>query len=417
MKKLDDFRLSFGNKELIPIIVGGMGTDISTTKMAIECARLGGICHISDSICNAVVDRHYKTNFVENRYNQYKNFVSQSDKSEEKFAIDEVQNAVNLLVSKTMEQKKGDGEIYINIMEKLSMNNSSTTLKARLNASLDAGIDGISLSAGLHLKSFAMLEDNPRFRHARLGILVSSQRALKIFLLKTKRLRRLPDFIVVEGPLAGGHLGFRMDDLNKINLKSIVLDVVSFLKKEQLDIPVVPAGGLFTGSDAVEMMEIGASAVQVATRFAVTKESGLPDKVKLEYFKANQEDIEVNMVSPAGYPMRMLKNSPCLGSGIRPNCERLGYLLDNHGGCSYIDAYNAASKVKGERLRVDEKTCLCSHMQLYNTWTCGQTTHRLKDTTNRLENGNYQILTTEHVFNDYLHSSNQEICLPSLEEK
>lgn len=413
MKKLDDYRLNFGNKELIPLIIGGMGTDISTIQMAVECARLGGIGHISDSICNAIDDRYFGSNFVGKRYKQYKEFASQSNKSVEQFSDASVREMLKLLVGKTMAKKKGEGEIYINIMEKLTMNNSLMTLKARLNASLDAGIDGISLSAGLHLKSFALMEENKRFRHARLGILVSSQRALRIFLLKTKRLRRLPDFIVVEGPLAGGHLGFSLDEVKKVNLKSILLEVIAFLKKEQLNIPVIPAGGLFTGSDAVEMMELGSSAVQVSTRFTVTEESGLPDKVKQEYFKAKDEDIEVNMVSPAGYPMRMLKNSPCLGSGIRPNCERLGYLLDDKGGCAYIEAYDEANKVKKEGpLRVDQKTCLCTHMQLYRTWTCGQTTSRLKETTNQLDDGSYQVLTTEHVFHDYLHSINQEICLP-----
>jgi nitronate monooxygenase len=58
-------------------------------------------------------------------------------------------------------------------------------------------------------------------------------------------------------------------------------------------------------------------------------------------FKANEEDIEVNMISPTGYPMRMLKKSPAIGAGIRPNCEAYGYLLDGNGNCAYITAYNA----------------------------------------------------------------------------
>ncbi len=80
--------------------------------------------------------------------------------------------------------------------------------------------------------------------------------------------------------------------------------------------------------------------MQVATRFTVTKECGLPDKIKQEYFKANEEDIEVNTISPTGYPMRMLKSSPAIGAGIRPNCEAYGYLLDGKGNCAYITAYN-----------------------------------------------------------------------------
>ena len=90
----------------------------------------------------------------------------------------------------------------------------------------------------------------------------------------------------------------------------------------------------------MSFLEHGAAAVQVATRFTVTRECGLPDKVKQEYFKASEEDIEVNMISPTGYPMRMLKSSPAIGAGIRPNCEAYGYLLDGNGKCAYITAYN-----------------------------------------------------------------------------
>ena len=184
------------------------------------------------------------------------------------------------------------------------------------------------------------MEDHPRFRDAKLGIIVSSSRALAMFLRKNARLQRLPDYIVVEGPLAGGHLGFGIDDWWKYDLRTLVGEVLAFLKAEHLDIPVIAAGGIFTGSDAAAFLEQGAAAVQVATRFTVTKECGLPDKIKQEYFKASEDDIEVNTISPTGYPMRMLKGSPGIGDGIRPNCEAYGYLLDAKGNCAYIDAYN-----------------------------------------------------------------------------
>ena len=80
-----------------------------------------------------------------------------------------------------------------------------------------------------------------------------------------------------------------------------------FLKENDLEIPVIPAGGVFTGTDAVEFFESGASAVQVATRFTVTKECGLPDRTKNHYFEAVEKDIVVNTISPTGYPMRMLR--------------------------------------------------------------------------------------------------------------
>ena len=84
--------------------------------------------------------------------------------------------------------------------------------------------------------------------------------------------------------------------------------------------------------------------MQVATRFTVTNRCGLPPDVRQEYFAAEEDDIEVNGISPTGYPMRMLKNSPAIGAGIRPNCEAYGYLLDAKGSCAYIVAYNRELK-------------------------------------------------------------------------
>ena len=100
-----------------------------------------------------------------------------------------------------MAAKQGDGLIFVNCMEKLTMNAPQAKPCARaLSAALDAGIDGITMSAGLHLGSFALIADHPRFRDAKLGIIVSSVRALQLFLRKISRLDRLPDYIIVEGP-------------------------------------------------------------------------------------------------------------------------------------------------------------------------------------------------------------------------
>ena len=158
----------------------------------------------------------------------------------------------------------------------------------------------------------------------------------------------------------------------------------------------------------------GASAVQVATRFTVANECGLPDKTKQEYFKATEDNIEVNNISPTGYPMRMLKSSPAIGSGIRPNCESYGYLLDVGGKCEYINSYNREMILHpdGKNISVMDKTCLCTHMRNYNVWTCGQFTYRLKDTTRKLADGSYQTLSAEHIFRDYQYSTDQKILLP-----
>lgn len=395
-----------------------MGVDISTTELALEVARLGGIGHISDAMVPTVTDRRYSTKFTKGKLKKYKFNVASSDKAEVRFDLGELAEAQRLHVGKTMEALRGDGLVFINIMEKLGMNNPRETLQVRMAAALDAGIQGITLSAGLHLGSFALIQDHPRFRDAQLGVIVSSVRALKLFLRKSKAVERLPDFVVVEGPLAGGHLGFGMD-WAEYDLASITAEVLAFLKQEDLAIPVIPAGGIFTGSDAVRFMETGVGAVQVATRFTVTEECGLPAKVKQEYLQAEEDDIEVNQISPTGYPMRMLKSSPAIGAGTRPNCEALGYLLDRGGSCAYIDAYNREVELHPDarKVRVREKTCLCTHMRMYQCWTCGAYTHRLKDTTVKMPGGNYRLLAAEHVFKDYQHSIDDKILLPEVDDE
>lgn len=413
MKRVDDFRLKFGKKELVPIIIGGMGVDISTAALALEAVRLGGVGHISDAMINEVSDRRFDTSFVKDKTRLYKYNINNSDKTDIHFDLGHVAEATRLHVGNAMQAKRGEGEIWVNCMEKLTMNAPRETLRVRLVSALDAGADGITLSAGLHLGSFGLIADHPRFRDARLGIIVSSVRALQIFLRKNAKLNRLPDYVVVEGPLAGGHLGFGLD-WAEYDLATIIAEIAAFLKAEHLEIPLIAAGGIFTGSDAVSFLENGVAGVQVATRFTVADECGLPAKAKQEYFKASEEDIIVNTISPTGYPMRMLKNTPAIGSGIRPNCESYGYLLDGNGNCAYITAYNREVDAHPDAkvIAVMDKTCLCTHMRNYNCWTCGQYTYRLKDTTHRLPDGSYQGLSAAHIFLDYQYSVDNKIALP-----
>ncbi|MBR4736427.1 MAG: nitronate monooxygenase [Rhodocyclaceae bacterium] len=390
-----------------------MGVDISTTELALEAARLGGIGHLSDAMMPTVCDRRYGTHYVRSKLQRFKHNVHNLDKTVVQFDLDEIAAATRAHVAQAMERKRGTGMVFLNCMEKLTMNSPRETLRARLIAALDAGIDGITLAAGLHLGTLALIEAHPRFQDVKLGIIVSSLRALQIFLRKNAKSRRLPDYVVVEGPLAGGHLGFGAD-WAQYNLATIVAEIRAWLDAEKLAIPLIAAGGVFTGTDAVGMIAQGASAVQVATRFTVTHECGLPDEVKQHYFAAKEADIEVNTLSPTGYPMRMLKSSPCIGAGVHPNCEAYGYLLDGKGHCPYIDAWAREMEAHPEHRRptVRDKTCLCTHMRNFDCWTCGQTTWRLKDTSHQNPDGSYQLLSAEHVFKDYQHSTEGRIALP-----
>lgn len=187
MTRVDDFRLKLGSHELVPIMIGGMGVDISTVSLALEVARLGGVGHISDAMVPTVSDRRFNTKFVKDKLQLYKLNVASSDKSTVKFDLGVLAEATALHVRHAMDAKQGSGMIFVNCMEKLTMNAPKETLRVRMSAAMDAGIDGITLSAGLHLGSFALIEDHPRFRDVKLGIIVSSVRALQIFLKKNAR--------------------------------------------------------------------------------------------------------------------------------------------------------------------------------------------------------------------------------------
>lgn len=406
---LDNHRWTLRDRELVPLVIGGMGVDISTADLALEAARLGGVGHISDAMICSVSDRRYGTRFSLNKFERNRREV---DRSRYRFDPAELREAQLRHVGHTMSRKRGPGLVFVNVMEKLSMVDPGETLKIRLEAALDAGIDGITLSAGLHHKSLKLIEGHPRFRDACLGIIVSSLRALKIFLKAARASDRLPDYVVVEGPLAGGHLGFG-EDWSEHSLEGIVDEIVAFLRGEGLPIAVIPAGGIFTGTDAVEHLQRGAAAVQVATRFTVTEECGLPGGVKQAYFRAEEADVVVNSQSPTGYLMRMLKSSPCLGSNVKPKCRLHGYLLDREGNCPYVKAWEATGlDERGQKLPVQDKICLCHHFNRHQVYTCGHYAYRLKDTTRRGPDGTYRLLTAEHVFRDYLVSREHAIRLP-----
>ena len=166
----------------------------------------------------------------------------------------------------------------------------------------------------------------------------------------------------------------------------------------------------------MEFLETGSAAVQVATRFTVTRECGLPDKVKQEYFKASEEDIEVNLISPTGYPMRMLKEQP---RDRRRHPSELRSLRLPARRIRQLRLHRRLQPRAGQSIRtaknisVMDKTCLCTHMRNFDCWTCGHYTYRLKDTSRQLPDGSYQILTAEHVFNDYRYSVDHQIALPA----
>ena len=396
MSCLDDYSLRLKGKDFLPLMVGGMGTNISTSKLVLAIEKLGGIAHLSDAMLPVVADKEIGTSFTKAKTVLFKGLAASPDKSSELFDLKALAEVSEKYFQSVMEKATGKGLVLVNCMEKLTMNDSLSTLRTRLNSALNAGVDGITMSAGLHLNSFRLMQDNPRFKDALLGLVVSSSRALNLFLKRTASVGRKPDYIVVEGPLAGGHLGFG-EDWKNYRLENIVKDVTAYLKDMGLNIPVLGAGGIFGGSDAVKLIEeTGAAGVQVATRFTIAQESGLPEPVKVKYIEAKEEDVVVNHLSPTGYLMRMLKYSPAIEADIHPNCESYGYML-SRGTCLYLKEWNEREKNKcGEKT----KCCLCTQMRNYKVWTCGTLVSRLKETVKQ-QNGSWIIPSAEEIWNDY----------------
>jgi nitronate monooxygenase len=139
MRRLEEFRMRLGQHDLAPIMIGGMGVDISSADLALEAARLGGVGHISDAMIKTVTDRRYKTKYVKAKQAMYKYVPKTDDKSNVKFNLEHLAEATRLHVEGTMKRKQGPGLIFINCMEKLTMNGPKETLQVRMRAALDAG--------------------------------------------------------------------------------------------------------------------------------------------------------------------------------------------------------------------------------------------------------------------------------------
>ena len=255
---------------------GGMGVNISTAEMAQAVAARGGIGHVSDAMVPDLADRLFGTGFTRMKALACKALERTTGEAGFHFPVEKLREAAKLYLGRVMEGRTGEGRIHVNIMEKLTMNASLETLRARLLGALDAGVDGISLSAGLHAGSFALMSGHPRFRDACLGVVVSSRRALNLFMRKSAKTGRLPDYVVVEGPLAGGHLGFGAD-WQRFSLADIVRDVKGWLHENALRIPVIAAGGIASADQVNALLAMGAAGVSVGTALLTTAESSACD--------------------------------------------------------------------------------------------------------------------------------------------
>jgi NAD(P)H-dependent flavin oxidoreductase YrpB (nitropropane dioxygenase family) len=180
-----------------------------------------------------------------------------------------------------------------------------------VKTSIEEGIDIIFSGAGLPLDLPSYLGKGIK---TKLVPIVSSGRAASIIAQKWQQnFNYLPDAFVVEGPKAGGHLGFKADAIQDIGnkLETLVDEVVKVAheikEKFNKEIPVIAAGGIFTGTDIKQIMKRGASAVQLGTRFVATEECDASDKFKQAVVDASEEDIQI-IKSPVGMPGRTIFN-------------------------------------------------------------------------------------------------------------
>ncbi|MBU1124778.1 MAG: nitronate monooxygenase family protein [Candidatus Omnitrophica bacterium] len=262
----------------IPIIQGGMGVRVSTSGLASAVSNEGGLGIIAS------------VGLGEEKDATASNYASRS------------RNSFVKTIRKT--RTMTDKPFGVNIMCAL------TNYQDLVDAAQQESVDVIISGAGLPLKLPAYINN----RRTKLVPIVSSPRAAQLICnVWKKRFTRLPDAIVVEGPLAGGHLGYSLEDIkdsSRVFLDNIlkeVLTVVQDFESPGCRIPVIAAGGIFDGEDIARVISLGASGVQMATRFVCTHECDVSDGYKKAYLAATKEDIVI-IQSPVGMPGRVINN-------------------------------------------------------------------------------------------------------------
>jgi len=278
----------------IPIVQGAMGVGISLSNLTSAVANAGGIGVIATP------------------------GIGQFEPDWDANPSEANKRALQREIRKT--KAKTGGIIGVNVMVALS------DFDDLVQCSVDEGVNILFLGAGLPL---GLPKTLPLDRLGELATkfapIVSSARAAKlVFRAWQKRYNHVPDAVVVEGPLAGGHLGFRKDQIDNPDyaLEKILPEVIAVVKpyEEQFNrsIPVIAAGGIYTGADIHRFMELGAQGVQMATRFVATYECDASMEFKEAYLNCKKEDIVI-IDSPVGLPGRAIRGKflERVSSGIK----------------------------------------------------------------------------------------------------
>ena len=265
----------------VPLIQGGMGVGVSLGRLAGSVAREGGIGIISTA----------QIGYREPDF----------DRNPEEANLRAIESEL-----KKARAISPEGIIGYNVMTALKEH------AAHIRAAVKAGADIVISGAGLPTELPALTEGSS----TKIAPIVSTDKSANVILKYwDRKYKRTADLVVIEGPEAGGHLGFKKEELGAYTkesyddeIRKIIATVKRYGEKYGMDIPVVVAGGIYDSSDVKHVMDLGADGVQVATRFVTTEECDADIRYKQAYIDASENDIRI-VKSPVGMPGRAIMNT------------------------------------------------------------------------------------------------------------
>jgi NAD(P)H-dependent flavin oxidoreductase YrpB (nitropropane dioxygenase family) len=286
-----------GREIKIPLIQGGMGVGVSLERLAGAVARCGGIGCISTADCGYRED----------------DFMKHPEEANLRSLKKEIQKAKEI--------SQGMGLVAINAMV------ATQQYAAAVKTAVESGVDAVISGAGLPLD----LPEHVPEGEALIAPIVSSDRAFKVIAKSWERnYNRFPDFVVLEGPEAGGHLGFKEKDLLEGKcqpvteiLKGLVEAVKPYEDAIGRRIPIFAAGGIWDKADIQEVQDLGAAGVQMATRFIATEECDASQAYKDTLINADPEEVRI-IHSPVGMPGR------AIATPLIKKLEEVGRIAPTH---------------------------------------------------------------------------------------
>ena len=287
----------------LPILQGGMGIGVSLDRLAGAVAAKGGMGTISTAACGFQEPDFYRNTQEANL------------------------RALARQVKRAKELARGAGMVAINAMV------ATTQYADSVRTALKAGVDAVVCGAGLPRDLPAIAAEVPESDAALAPVVSGGRSASVISRLWDRHFQRIPDYVVLEGPLAGGHLGFTKEEALQAQegsprplselLREVLEALAPFREKYQRDIPVFVAGGVKDGAEMARYMREGAAGAQFATRFIATQECDASQGYKEALLRARPEDITI-VQSPVGMPGRAL-HSPLIRrveAGLQPSPKR-----------------------------------------------------------------------------------------------